>query len=75
MWAHVELGRTRAPPARIRADANLAQIWAMDGSGQTCRSGCVTPLGRALATRQSDRTSSDAREHDASARWRCPYAV
>jgi hypothetical protein len=56
----------------VRADANLAQIWARDGSGRTRRSECVAALGRALATRRSGRTSSDTREHDASARERCP---
>jgi hypothetical protein len=38
-------GRTRAPSARVRADANLAQIWDRDGSGRTRRSGSVAPLG------------------------------
>jgi hypothetical protein len=65
-------GRTRAPSGSIRADANLPQIWARDGSGQTRRSGCVAPLENAQLARRSGRTRSDARGRDASACQRCP---
>jgi hypothetical protein len=37
MWARGELGRTHASSARVRTDANLAQIWARDGSGRARR--------------------------------------
>jgi hypothetical protein len=52
-------GWTREDARAVRANANLAQIWAKDGSGWTRPSGCVAPLGRALATRRSGRTRSD----------------
>jgi hypothetical protein len=70
MQVRGKLGRTRAPSVSVRADANLAQIF---GPRRTRSSECVAPLGRVLATRRSDRTSSDARERYVSARWRCPY--
>jgi hypothetical protein len=51
-------GRTCASSARVRADANLPQIW-VDGSGRTRWSGCIAPLGRAQVTRPFGRTRSD----------------
>jgi hypothetical protein len=78
MRARGELGRMRVPSARIRADANLAQIWARDGSGRMRRSGCVAPLRRALAMRQSGRTRADAMRRPAGDALRAktnPYAV
>jgi hypothetical protein len=70
MRARGKLGRTRAPSVSVRANANLAQIF---GTRRTRSFECVAPLERALMTRQSDRTSSDACERYALARWRCPY--
>jgi hypothetical protein len=60
MRAHDVIGRTRASPGAARADANLAQIWGRDASGQTRRTVCVAPLERTKPARQSDRTRSDA---------------
>jgi hypothetical protein len=73
MRARGELGRTRVPSARTRADANLAQIWSMDWSSWMRRSGCVAPLERAQLARRSGRTRSDTRGRDASSRCSCPY--
>jgi hypothetical protein len=81
VWTRVDAMRQAAGDAlrentrailQCPSDANLAQIWARDASGRTRRSGCVAPLERAKPARRSDRTRSDARERDASGRWRCP---
>jgi hypothetical protein len=72
MRARGVCGRTHVSSGSVRADANLPQIWARDGSGRTCRSSYVAPLERAKPTRLSGRTRSDTRGRDASAHWRCP---
>jgi hypothetical protein len=50
------LERIREDTRAVRVDANLAQIWAKDGSDRTRRSECVASLGRTLAMRRSGRT-------------------
>jgi hypothetical protein len=67
-------GRTLEDARAVRANVNLVQIWANDGSGWTRSYEYVAPLGRALATRRSGRTLLNARERDASTRWRYPNA-
>jgi hypothetical protein len=66
------IGRTREDACAVRANANLAQIWARDASVRASQSGCVAPLGSAQPTLPSGRTDSNACGPFASARWRCP---
>jgi hypothetical protein len=65
-------GRTHASSDSVQTDANLPQIWAMNGLGQSRRSSYITPLERAQLTCRSDRTFLKTRGHDVSARSRYP---